>query len=136
EQRIFVEIPDRLDLTELREQGRARHGEHPIVEHLLRAQIRPAAAAVAHGGMKVRLHEIDELTARAEAKVDTGMLLVEVAEARQQPLLKKQAEQADVEQPGAAILPQLIHGASQLAESTLYARQKPRALRREPDRSA
>src|SRR5690606_27398069 len=79
EQRIFVEIPDRLDLTELREQGGARHREHPIVEHFLRAQIRPAAAAVAHGGMKVRLHEIDELTARAEAKVDIRMLLVEVA---------------------------------------------------------
>ena len=96
----------------LREQRGARHREHPIVEHLLRMQLRPVAGAVADGGMEVGLHEVDELAAGVEAQIDLGVLLVEIAETRQQPLLQERAEQADVEQAAAAILPQLLDGAA------------------------
>ena len=110
---------ERLDRPELREQRRARDREHPVVEHLLRVQLRPVAGAVADGRVEVGLHEVDQLAARVEAQVDLRMLLIEVAEPRQQPLLQERAEQADVEQAAAAILAQLIDRARELAHAAL-----------------
>ena len=75
------------------------------------------------------------VAAGAEAQVDLGMLLVEIGEPRQQPLLQESAEQADVEQAAAAILSELLDGASELAHAALDAGQQPRALRREAHRA-
>ena len=86
--------------------------------------------------MEIGLHEVDQLAAGVEAQIDLGMLLIEVAEPRQQPLLQERAEQADVEQAAAAILPQLFDGARELAHAALDARQQPRTLRGEAHRAA
>ena len=59
------------------------------------------------------------------------MAAMEIAEARQQPLLQEGAEQTDVELAAGAVLAQLIDRADQLVQATLHAGQQARALWRE-----
>jgi hypothetical protein len=133
---VLVEIEQRIDRPDFREQRGAGHGKDPIVEHLLGMQLRPVAGAVADRRVEVGLHEVDQLAARVEPQIDFRVLLVEVAEPRQQPLLQERAEQADVEQAAAAILPQLFDCTRELAHPALDSRQQPRALRRQAHRAA
>src|SRR5690606_1610228 len=132
QERVLVQIGDGLDWPESGVQLRACDGKNPVVEHTISAQVGPFAAPVANRGVKVRLHEIDQLAAGAEAQVDLRMPLIEIAEARQQPLLQERTEQTDVEQPCRSVLLELLDGASELGEPSLHSGQQAGALRGEP----
>jgi hypothetical protein len=86
--------------------------------------------------VEIGLHEVDQLAAGVEAQVHFRMLLVEITEPRQEPLLQERAEQTDIEQAAAAILPELLDRARELTHAALDARQQSRTLRRKTHRPA
>src|SRR5690606_13716943 len=92
--------------------------------------------AEANGGVKIRAGKIDSIRRSVDAQLQARMLLVQVRQARRQPLLQERGERGQVHRTGFALLPETVERGFELIEPAADAGQELRTFRCELDAPA